>query len=213
MRRMRRRLLAGIMATGVVVIAGGILASMAVASPASGIQASVLSRGSLQGDVSFNTDHVQGGQLTWFGKQWSPDRLPEFLGALRQYGTTNVGEWLALHPAAAAKLGLAPVGMLKSPEVVKQRMVFPAGAHTGWSSLSGGYLLGTVVSGEVVRYKSDCTPQKLAAGQSFYQTGAGAFTVRNESGGEAVLTATYVAPSGTPDAKLHVDKPQPTGCV
>src|SRR5579862_4890626 len=154
MAKTRRRFPAGVVATGVAVISGGVLASIAVATPASGIQASVLSRGSLQADVTFNTGHAQGGQLTWFGRQWTADRLPEFLLALRENGTANVGEWLTLHPAAAAKLGLAPVGMLKSPEIVKQRIVFPAAANTGWNSLSGGYLLGTVVSGELVRYTS-----------------------------------------------------------
>jgi hypothetical protein len=212
MARRRLRRMAGIIATGAVAVAASVLATIALATPGSGTDASVLSKGTLAADVVFKTGHVQGGGMSWFGRHWSSDQLPEFLAALRQNGTANLGEWLALHPAGAAKLGLTPLGLLKSPEVVKQRITYPAEAHTGWHSLAGGYLTATVVSGEVVRYNADCTSQKFTAGQSFYQPGANTFIVKNESSREAVLTATYVAPNGTPETGLHLDKQQPTGC-
>jgi hypothetical protein len=196
---MRTRRRGMLVVGGAAAVAATAFATVALATPSSGTTAAPLSRGTLQGDVVFDTDHARGdGTITWFGTQWSAERLPQFLAALRSHGTTDLGEWLRLHPGAAAKLGLTPVATMRSPEVVKQTITYPAGAHSGWHSLSGGYLTATVVSGEVVRYDQACAAQKLTAGQSFHQTGANTFIVKNQSGAGATLTATYVFPGGTP---------------
>jgi len=71
----------------------------------------------------------------------------------------------------------------------------------------------TVISGTVVRYNVGCKPETFTAGQSFYETQNDDFVVRNEAGGEAVLWATYVAPNGTPNTGLRIDRPQPSGCT
>ena len=64
-----------------------------------------------------------------------------------------------------------------------------------------------------MRYATDCSSQTFTAGQSFYETGASTFIVRNESTTDtAVLMVTFVVPGGTPTTALRLDKPQPTTC-
>ena len=107
---------------------------------------------------------------------------------------------------------MTPVGLLDSPEVVTQQTTFAPGAESGWHS-HPGYLTATVVSGQVVRYGSDCSSQTFNAGQSFYETGAKAFIVKNVSTTDpAVVLVTFVAPGGTPTTGLRIDEPQPTTC-
>ena len=128
---------------------------------------------------------------------------------LRTAGVTNLGEWLNLHPAVSAKFGMMPIGLLDSPEVVTQQTTFAPGAASGWHS-HPGYLTATVVSGQVVRYGTDCSSQTFGAGQSFYETGA-QHVHRQEPGHDdrAVVIVTFVVPGGTPTTALRIDKPQP----
>jgi len=73
---------------------------------------------------------------------------------------------------------------------------------------------GTVISGQVVRYATDCSSQTFTAGQTFYETGASTFIVKNPSSTDpAVLSVTFVVPGGTPTTGLRVDEPQPTTCT
>jgi len=195
-----------------VLIGGAVWAAVALATPGHGQTNTILSVGTLQADLAFNTGlTAQANGLTWRGKQYSADQLPEFLMQLRTAGVTNVGEWLNLHPAVSAKFGMVPVGLLHSPEVVTQQARFAPGATSGWHS-HPGYVTGTVVSGQVVRYGPDCTPETLAAGQSFYETAAKPFVIRNESNADAVTMVTFVVPGGTPTTGLRVDMPQPANC-
>ena len=188
-------------------------AAAAVATPGSGQTNSIMSVGVLQADLAFNTGITpEANGLTWQGKQYAADRLPEFLMRLRSAGVTNLGEWLNLHPAVSARFGLAPIGLLHSPQVVVQQARFAPGAYSGWH-VHPGYLTATVVSGQVVRYRTDCTVETYAAGQSFYETAAHPFTVKNESNADAVVLVTFVVPSGTPTTGLRVDRPQPTTCA
>ena len=84
------------------------------------------------GRLAFNTGlTAQPNGLTWDGKQYAADQLPEFLARLRGAGVTNLGEWLNLHPAVSAKFGMMPVGLLHSPEVVTQQAKFAPGARLG----------------------------------------------------------------------------------
>jgi len=196
------------------VLAGAaVWAAVAVATPGQGQANSILSIGALQTDLAFNTGiTAEAGGLTWRGKQYPADRLPEFLMQLRSAGVTNLGEWLNLHPVVSAKFGMVPVGLLHSPEVVVQQARFAPGAYSGWH-VHPGYLTATVVSGQVVRYGVDCSPQTFSAGQSFYETAANPFTVKNESTAEAVVLVTFVVPGGTPTTGLRTDHPQPTSCA
>jgi quercetin dioxygenase-like cupin family protein len=198
----------------VLVLAGAVIwTAVALATPSQGQSSSILSLGVLQADVAFNTGlTTQATGLSWDGKQYTSDQLPEFLMRLRGAGVTSLGEWLNLHPVASAKFGLVPVGLLHMPEVVTQQTKFAPGAMSGWHS-HPGYLTATVVSGQVVRYGTDCSSQTFTAGQSFYETGAHTFIVKNPSTTDgAVLTVTFVVPGGTPTTGLRVDEAQPTTC-
>jgi len=186
--------------------------AVALATPSKGQSSSILSLGALQADLAFDTGvSAQPTGLTWNGKQYSADQLPEFLMRLRSAGVTSLGNWLNLHPAVSARFGMVPVGLLHSPEVVTQQTKFAPGAYSGWHS-HPGYLTATVVSGQVVRYGTDCSAQTFTAGQSFYETGATSFIVKNESSTDAVVLVTFVVPGGTPTTGLRVDTPQPTTC-
>jgi quercetin dioxygenase-like cupin family protein len=197
----------------VLVLAGAaVWAAVAVATPGQGQTNSIMSIGALQADLAFNTGiTAEANGLTWQGKSYAADRLPEFLARLRSAGVTNLGEWLNLHPAISAKFGMAPIGLLHSPEVVVQQAKFAPGSYSGWH-VHPGYLTATVVSGQVVRYHVDCTSETFSAGQSFYETAANPFTVKNESKADAVVLVTFVVPGGTPTTGLKIDRPQPATC-
>jgi quercetin dioxygenase-like cupin family protein len=187
--------------------------AVALGTPSQGQTSSITSVGALQADLAFNTGLTTAANgITWQGKRYTVDQLPEFLTRLRTAGVANLGEWLNLHPAVSAKFGMLPIGLLHSPEVVTQQATFAPGAASGWHS-HPGYLTGTVVSGQVVRYGADCSAQTFTAGQTFYETAAKMFTVRNESSDPAVVMVTFVVPGGTPTTALRVDKPQPTSCT
>ncbi len=197
----------------VLVLAGAaVWAAVAVATPGQGQTNTIMSIGALQADLAFNTGiTAEANGLTWQGKSYAADRLPEFLARLRSAGVTNLGEWLNLHPAISAKFGMAPIGLLHSPEVVVQQAKFAPGSYSGWH-VHPGYLTATVVSGQVVRYHVDCTSETFSAGQSFYETAANPFTVKNESKADAVVLVTFVVPGGTPTTGLKIDRPQPATC-
>ncbi len=188
--------------------------AVAVATPSQGQTSSILSMGTLQGEnLAFNTGVTSAANgLTWDGKQYSASQLPQFLGHLRSAGVTNLGEWLDLHPAVSADFGMMPVEFLQSPEVVTQQATFAPGAASGWHS-HPGFVTATVVSGQVVRYGTDCSAQTFTAGQSFYETGSHTFIVKNQGTTAAVVDVTLVVPGGTPSKGLRIDEPQPTTCT
>ena len=187
--------------------------AVAVATPSQGQSSSLLALGVLQADLAFNTGlTAQANGLTWGTTQYAADQLPEFLMRLRTAGVTNLGEWLNLHPAVSARFGMVPIGILQSPEIVTQQTTFAPGAASGWHR-HPGYVTGTVISGQVVRYATDCSSQTFTAGQTFYETGASTFIVKNPSSTDpAVLSVTFVVPGGTPTTGLRLDEPQPTTC-
>lgn len=197
-----------------VVGAAAASAAVAVATPGSGQTNKILALGTL-GDASlaFNTGlSTESSGTTWGTTKYTAQQLPEFLIRLRNAGVTNLGQWLNLHPLVSAKFGLVPIGLLAAPEVVTQQATFAPGATSGWHT-HPGYLTGTVVSGQVVRYATDCTPTTYAAGQSFYETGAKTFVVKNESTSTpAVVMVTFVVPGGTPTTALRIDEQQPSTC-
>jgi hypothetical protein len=194
------------------VVGVAVWASVALATPGQGQSPTVLSTGTLNGDVAFNTGlDVKADGLAWGSKHFTADQLPEFLIGLRGEGVTSLGGWLNVHPAVAAKFGMLPIGVLHSPEIVTQTVKFAPGASSGWHS-HPGFLVSTVLSGQLVRYSTDCSAQTFGAGQSFYETGASTFIVKNETNADAVDTVTFVVPGGTPSTGLRLDKAQPTTC-
>ena len=199
-----------------VVVLGGaaVLTTVALATPSQGQSSSIVALGALQTDVAFNTGLTMSTDgLAWGDRKYTGDQLPEFLMTLRAAGVTNLGLWLNLHPAVSAKFGMMPVGLLHSPEVVTQTATFAPGGASGWHS-HPGYLTGTVISGQVIRYGTDCSTETFTAGQTFYETAARTFTVKNPSATDpAVVSVTFVVPGGTPTTALRVDKTQPSGCT
>ena len=144
----------------VLALAGAaVWAAVAVATTGQGQTNTIMSLGTLQGDVAYNTGiKADPASLTWQGKQYAADKLPEFLMRLRSAGVTDLGAWLNLHPAVSAKFGMAPVGLLHSPEIVTQPARFAPGAVSGWHS-HPGFLVSTVVSGQLTRYGTDCSSE------------------------------------------------------
>lgn len=186
--------------------------SVALATPASGTKATIMSIGTLDGDVAFDTGlAVTGNGLTWGGKHYSVEQLPEFLMARRAGGVTSLGDWLNVHPAVSAAFGLMPIGILHSPEIVTQTVNFPAGAYSGWHT-HPGFLVSTELTGTLTRYSSDCSSQSYAPGQSWTETGANTFIVKNETSAPASDIVTFIVPGGTPTTGLRIDKPQPSTC-
>lgn len=196
-----------------VLVGAAAYASVALATPGQGSSAQILAVGQLKGDLAFNTGLVsQANGLTWNGKQYTAEQLPEFLGRLRSDGVTSLGEWLNLHPAVAARFGMVPVAVLRSPEIVTQQVTFKPGGFNGWHN-HPGYVMVTVIAGQVVRYETDCTATTFSTGQSFYETPAKTLNVKNEGTTDAVTMVTLVVPGGTPTAGIRLDKAQPPGCT
>ena len=138
-----------------------ICASVALATPANGTKSNIMSIGTLNGDVAFNTGlPVTANGLTWGTKHYNVDRLPEFLLGLRAEGVTSLGDWLNLHPAVSAAFGLMPIGVLHSPEIVTQTVNFPPGAASGWHT-HPGFLVSTELTGTLTKYATDCSSQSL----------------------------------------------------
>jgi quercetin dioxygenase-like cupin family protein len=195
------------------VLGGAVIwTAAALGTPSQGQSSSLVALGALQGDIAFNTGLApKADGITWGDKQYSADQLPEFLLRLRAAGVTSVGAWLDLHPAVAAKFGMMPVGFLHAPEVVTQQTTFAPGAQSGWH-VHPGYLTGTVVSGQIVRYGPDCAPQTYGPGQTFYETSATPFILKNTTTDPVVVSVTFVVPGGTPTTGLRIDRPQPATC-
>lgn len=186
--------------------------SVALATPATGTKSTVMSIGSLNGDVAFNTGlPVTANGLTWNGKKYTVDQLPEFLSMLRSQGVTSLGDWLDLHPAVSAAFGMMPIGILHSPEIVTQTVNFPAGAASGWHT-HPGFLVSTELTGTLTKYATDCTSQSYGPGQSWTETGANTFVVKNDTGAAASDIVTFIVPGGTPTTKLRIDEAQPSTC-
>jgi quercetin dioxygenase-like cupin family protein len=187
--------------------------AVALATPGQGQSNKIVSVGALNDVLAFNTGLTADASGTsWGSTHYSADQLPEFLMRLRSAGVTNLGDWLNLHPLVSAKFGMVPVGVLQSPEVVTQQATFAPGATSGWHT-HPGYLTATVVSGQVIRYGTDCSSQTFTAGQSFYETGAHTFVVKNQDPSvPAVVMVTFVVPGGTPTTALRIDEAQPSTC-
>lgn len=186
--------------------------SVALATPGVGTKSTLMSIGTLNGDVAFNTGlPVTAKGLTWGSKHYSVDQLPEFLLARRNDGVTSLGEWLDLHPAVSAAFGLVPIGVLHSPEIVTQTVSFPPGSASGWHT-HPGFLVSTELTGTLTKYGTDCSSQTYDPGQSWTETGVNTFIVKNETSAAASDIVTFIVPGGTPTTGLRIDKAQPSTC-
>jgi quercetin dioxygenase-like cupin family protein len=195
-----------------VFVAAAVWAAVALATPGSGQSNKIISIGTLQDNMAFDTGLVlPANGATWEGKKYGADQLPEFLMRLRSEGVTDLGTWLNLHPAISADFGMVPIGLLTQPEIVTQQATFAPGATSGWHT-HPGFLTATVVSGQVIRYGTDCSSQTFGAGQSFYETGTHTFVVKNQGTVPAVVMVTFAVPGGTPTTALRIDEPQPSTC-
>jgi len=195
-----------------VVCAAAVWAAVALATPGQGQTNKIVSIGTLQDNMAFATGlTVPANGITWEGRKYTSQQLPEFLTTLRTGGVTDLGTWLNLHPAVAARFGMVPIGMMTQPEIVTQQATFAPGATSGWHT-HPGFLTATVVSGQVVRYATDCSSQTFSPGQSFYETGTHTFVVKNQGTVPAVVMVTFAVPGGTPTTGLRIDEPQPSSC-
>jgi len=193
--------------------AGVVWTAVALATPGQGQSNKIVSIGTLQDNMAFNTGlNVPASGLSWEGRKYTAQQLPEFLTMLRTGGVTNLGTWLNLHPAVSARFGMVPIELLNQPEIVTQQATFAPGATSGWHT-HPGFLTATVVSGQVVRYGTDCSSQTFAAGQSFYETGTHTFVVKNQGTVPAVVMVTFAVPGGTPSTGLRIDEAQPSSCA
>jgi len=104
----------------------------------------------------------------------------------------------------------------KTTDHAVQTITFPPGSSSGWHTHPGVVLV-TVKSGTLTRYHSDCSPEALSAGDSFWETtgfggllggASGAGLVRNEGTEPVVVYVSYILPTGAP---LRLDAPNP-GC-
>jgi hypothetical protein len=194
------------------VAGAAIWASVAFATTGSGTQSTIMSLGTLNGDVAFDTGlPVTGKGLTWGPKHYPAEQLPEFLMSLRAQGVTSLGDWLNLHPAVAAAFGLVPISVLHSPEIVTQTVKFAPGAYSGWHT-HPGFLVSTELTGTLTKYGADCSSQSYAPGQSWTETSANTFFVKNETAAEASDIVTFIVPGGTPTTGLRLDRAQPSAC-
>jgi hypothetical protein len=195
------------------VAGAAVWASVAFATTGVGTQSSIMSTGTLSGDVAFDTGlPVTANGLKWGTKQFTVDQLPEFLMLLRAQGVTSLGDWLNLHPAVSAAFGMVPVDVLHSPEIVTQTVKFAPGAYSGWHT-HPGFLVSTELTGTLTRYSVDCSSQSYDPGQSWTETGANTFIVKNETDQPASDIVTFIVPGGTPTTGLRIDKAQPSTCA
>jgi quercetin dioxygenase-like cupin family protein len=94
-----------------------------------------------------------------------------------------------------------------STDHVVQTITFGPNSSSGWHRHPGVVLV-TVQSGTTVHYDSNCKPETIGAGQTFWESGQHATLLRNETDHDAVVYVTYILPTGAP---LRIDMPNP-GC-
>jgi quercetin dioxygenase-like cupin family protein len=198
-----------------VVSIGGVGAHLAGATPGAGIVAApVHARATLGADLMVQVAPGDGAGLQWRGRGWKAGELPEFLKMLRDQGKVeNLGEWVALHPAAAGKLGLPASRRIAAADFAVQQITIAPFGTTGWHTHPGPALV-LVKSGELTLYEgkdSACRGTVYKAGQSFVDRGFGNVHVaRNEGNGNVELWVMYLAPApaGQP---VRIDAAKPTG--
>jgi len=174
----------------------------------------VHARATLGGDLMVQVAPGDGAGLQWRGREWKAGELPEFLTMLRDQGKVeNLGEWVALHPAAAGKLGLPASRRIVAADFAVQQITIAPFGMTGWHTHPGPALV-LVKSGEFTVYEgrdSSCRGTVYKAGQSFVDRGFGNVHLgRNEGNGNVELWVMYLAPAPAGQA-VRIDAAKPAG--
>lgn len=198
-----------------IVAAAGLMAivsaAVALATPGAGVLgAPILARAAFGADVTLQSKPNDATGLTWRGREWKSEQLPEFLRMLRDQGNVaDLGGWVANHPAAAGAFGLPAARRVPAADFAVQQVTLGPGGATGWHTHAGPALV-LVRSGEFTLYGSatGCTATTYKAGQSFVDAGFGNVHIgRNEApAGNVELYVVYLTPAG---AGVRIDAPKP----
>jgi quercetin dioxygenase-like cupin family protein len=196
---------------GIAIPVAAVSAAVAFATPGAGVlSAPLLARAAFGGDVTLQSKPNQATGLTWRGREWKAEQLPEFLRALRDQGkVADLGAWVTNHPAAASAFGLPAARKVPAADFAVQQVTLAPGGATGWHTHPGPALV-LVRTGEFTLYNAEagCTPTTYKAGQSFVDAGFGNVHIgRNEApAGNVELYVVYLAPAG---AGVRIDAPKP----
>ena len=94
-----------------------------------------------------------------------------------------------------------------------QQLTIGPGGHTGWHTHPGPTFV-SVAQGEGTLYHgiAGCPAHKYATGTSFFQPTTEVHNFRNEGASPLVVYAMYALPKGTTNTGIRVDQPQPASC-
>jgi quercetin dioxygenase-like cupin family protein len=188
----KRKLL---LVAGLLVVAGGVGATVAFATAPSGQTGVLLARGTA--DVTLGLDEPKVVTVT------KKVRVRVKVRGKYKYVTrTKTTQQTVQSPVVAC-------GASTQCDVAVQKITYAPGGFSGWHS-HPGVVFGVIASGSIVRYLADCTKQTYTAGQTFTELGSNQTVyVRNEGTTAAEIYATLVVPKG---ADLRVDQAQPSSC-
>jgi len=98
-----------------------------------------------------------------------------------------------------------------SADFALAKVVIEPGGTTGWHHHPGVALV-SVNSGAVTEYDKNCNKSVFKAGEGFSESNSEVHVVRNQGKANAVLYATFIAPTKTPADGLVILDPKPKGC-
>lgn len=169
------------------VLAAGIPAALAWATPSSGSMSTLLSRATFK---SFKVERKQVAE-----KDQASGRLSGEAERVRRR-----------RPIWEVEVEARP-----SLDIATQTITFQPGGQSGWHSHPGPVFI-SVKSGTMTFYESDdpdCQPIVRNAGEGYLDAGEHAHIARNETSAPATNVVTYFVPPG---AALRVDEPFPGNC-
>jgi quercetin dioxygenase-like cupin family protein len=111
----------------------------------------------------------------------------------------------------AENKGIEVESQRTSADFALAKVVIEPGGTTGWHHHPGVALV-SVNSGAVTEYDKNCHKSVVKAGEGFFETDGEVHVVRNKGKTNAVLYATFIAPTKTPADGLLIDDPKPKGC-
>ena len=108
---------------------------------------------------------------------------------------------------------VASCGGTAGCDIVFQQLTVAPGGRTGWHTHPGATFV-SVAQGEGTLYHgtSGCPTHKYGPNSAFYQPSTEVHNMRNEGSAPLVLYSMYMLPSGTENAAIRVDQPQPASC-
>jgi quercetin dioxygenase-like cupin family protein len=200
---------------GTAIPVAAVSAAIALATPGTGVlSAPMLARAAFGGDVTLQSKPNQATGLTWRGREWKAEQLPEFLRMLRDQGkVSDLGAWVANHPAVASAFGLPGARRVPAADFAVQLVTLAPGGATGWHTHPGPALV-LVRSGDFTLYSAEagCTGTTYKAGQSFVDAGFGNVHIgRNEGPTNVELYVIYFAPAGA-GVRIDAAKPAASTC-